>query len=98
MPRPLQSPYDIRKQDYSDTLLKEFGLSRSLFSETVAADYVLGEIGPKYEPNSGCRRECSLWREDMTRIAGYWAQELRKQRPGQQQISEVLLKGQPASK
>jgi len=46
-------PYDIRKQDYSDTLLKEFGLSRSLFSETVAADYVLGEIGPEVRTELG---------------------------------------------
>jgi xylulokinase len=38
-------PYDIRKQDYSDTLLREFGLNRRLFSETAASDYVLGEIG-----------------------------------------------------
>ena len=46
-------PYDIRKRDYSDTLLKEFGLSRSLFSETVAADYVLGEIGPEVRTELG---------------------------------------------
>jgi xylulokinase len=38
-------PYDIRKMDYSDTLLKEFGLKREMFSEPVPADAVLGEIG-----------------------------------------------------
>ena len=38
-------PYDIRKQDYSDTLLQECGLNREMFSEPVPADAVLGEIG-----------------------------------------------------
>ena len=38
-------PYDIRKRDYSDTLLKEFGLKREMFSEPVPSDTVLGEIG-----------------------------------------------------
>ena len=46
-------PYDIRKQDYSDTLLKEFGLNRRLFSETVPADYMLGEIGPEVRTELG---------------------------------------------
>jgi xylulokinase len=39
-------PYDIRKQDYSDALLREFGLKRAMFSQTVSGDAVLGEIGP----------------------------------------------------
>jgi xylulokinase len=39
-------PYDLRKQDYSDALLHEFGLQRAMFSQTVPADAVLGEIGP----------------------------------------------------
>jgi xylulokinase len=39
-------PYDVRKQDYSDALLREFGLKRAMFSQTVPADDVLGEIGP----------------------------------------------------
>ena len=38
-------PYDIRKRDYSDTLLQEFGLNREMFSAPVPADAVLGEIG-----------------------------------------------------
>ena len=38
-------PYDIRKRDYSDILLKEFGLDRTMFSEPVPADAVLGDIG-----------------------------------------------------
>ena len=46
-------PYDIRKQDYSDTLLKEFGLNRGMFSETVPADYMLGEIGPEVRTELG---------------------------------------------
>jgi xylulokinase len=46
-------PYDIRKQDYSDTLLKEFGFNRRLFSETVPADYVLGEIGTEVRAELG---------------------------------------------
>ena len=46
-------PYDIRKQDYSDTLLKEFGLNRGMFSETVASDYVLGEIGAEVRMELG---------------------------------------------
>ena len=37
-------PYDIRKHDYSDTLLRELGLNREMFSEPVPADEVLGEI------------------------------------------------------
>ena len=40
-------PYDIRKLDYSDSLLKEFGLNRGMFSEAVPSDFVLGEIGPE---------------------------------------------------
>jgi len=39
-------PYDVRKQDYSDALLREFGLHRAMFSQTVPADALLGEIGP----------------------------------------------------
>jgi xylulokinase len=39
-------PYDIRKQDYSDGLLREFGLKRAMFSQTIPGDAVLGEIGP----------------------------------------------------
>ena len=46
-------PYDIRKQDYSDTLLREFGLNRRLFSETVPSDYVLGEIGTEARTELG---------------------------------------------
>jgi xylulokinase len=46
-------PYDIRKKDYSDTLLKEFGLNRGMFSETVASDYVLGEIGAEVRMELG---------------------------------------------
>jgi len=38
-------PYDIRKQDYSEPLLREFGLKRAMFSQTVPGDAVLGEIG-----------------------------------------------------
>ena len=38
-------PFDIRKRAYSETLLKEFGLKREMFSEPVPADTVLGEIG-----------------------------------------------------
>ena len=37
-------PYDIRKLDYSETLLEEFGLKREMFSEPVPSDEVLGEI------------------------------------------------------
>ena len=39
-------PYDIRKQDYSDRLLREFGLKQVMFSQAVPADALLGEIGP----------------------------------------------------
>jgi xylulokinase len=46
-------PYDIRKQDYSDMLLKEFGLNRKLFSDTVPSDYVLGEIGTEVRTELG---------------------------------------------
>jgi xylulokinase len=38
-------PFDIRKMDYSDTLVKELGLNRQMFSEPVSSDQVLGEIG-----------------------------------------------------
>ena len=38
-------PYDIRKRDYSDTLLNELGLRREMFSEPVPSDVVLGDIG-----------------------------------------------------
>ena len=37
-------PFDIRKKDFSETLLKEFGLSRQMFSEPLSSDTVLGEI------------------------------------------------------
>ena len=46
-------PYDIRKLDYSDTLLKEFGLNRRMFSEAVPSDYVLGEIGTEVRDELG---------------------------------------------
>jgi len=46
-------PYDIRKQDYSDTLLKEFGLNRGCSAKTVPADYMLGEIGPEVRTELG---------------------------------------------
>jgi xylulokinase len=38
-------PFDIRRMDYSDTLLREFELNREMFSEPVPSDTVLGEIG-----------------------------------------------------
>ena len=38
-------PYDIRKLDFSEPLLKEFGLNRQMFSNPVSSDQVLGEIG-----------------------------------------------------
>jgi xylulokinase len=38
-------PFDIRKRDYSDIILEELGLDRKMFSEVVASDQLLGEIG-----------------------------------------------------
>ena len=38
-------PFDIKKLEYSEPLLKEFGLDRQMFSEPVPSDTVLGEIG-----------------------------------------------------
>jgi len=38
-------PYDIRKRDYSEVLLKELGLKRRMFSEVVPCDQLLGELG-----------------------------------------------------
>jgi xylulokinase len=37
-------PFDIRSLDYSEPLLKEFGLNREMFSEPVSSDAVLGEF------------------------------------------------------
>ena len=39
------TPFDIRRKEYSDTILKEFGLSSKMFSEPLPSGHVLGEIG-----------------------------------------------------
>jgi len=38
-------PYDIKKLEYSEPLMREFGLNRQMFSEPVPSGIVLGEIG-----------------------------------------------------
>ena len=49
-------PYDIRTMDYSDTLLKELGLNRRMFSEPVPSDQLLGEIGLEIRTELGLPR------------------------------------------
>lgn len=38
-------PYDIRKGEYSEVIMKEIGVTRAMFSDPVPSDAVLGEIG-----------------------------------------------------
>ena len=46
-------PYDIRKRDYSEILLKELGLKRRMFSEVVPCDQLLGELGTEIRHELG---------------------------------------------
>jgi len=38
-------PYDIRKGEYSEVIMKEIGVTRAMFSDPFPSDAVLGEIG-----------------------------------------------------
>ena len=39
------TPFDLRKKEYSETILKEFGLSSKIFSDPLPSGQVIGEIG-----------------------------------------------------
>jgi len=39
------TPFDLRKKEYSEAILKEFGLSGRIFSEPLPSGQVIGEVG-----------------------------------------------------
>ncbi|MDD5127373.1 MAG: FGGY family carbohydrate kinase [Dehalococcoidales bacterium] len=47
------TPFDLRKKEYSEAILKEFGLTGQIFSEPVPSGTVVGEIGAEMRARLG---------------------------------------------
>ena len=85
-------PYDIRRRDYSERLLKEFGLNRQMFSELVPSDQVLGEIGLEVRTELGLPKGVKVVTGGHDGTAAYLGQESLNQPHRCWQTLTVLLK------